>query len=462
MPFTVLHHIGSTTLTVGSSGASLTVGASADLSLGMPKRNQNKSQKLKKCPWNKGRKIAKTHKQHVFIPREQLELFFAVALWFAGPVYAVALWLCLVTSRRISETLLLRGCDVMLHGGPDSDHPHIIYIQRPEDEGRQGNGKLGGERIVARVSQDVVETIEEIQAQGLHRNILPILEPYRTSHQKLFDQKPQRKDVFQFPEGNKYIFPAQTAKKHCRPNMARQTVSDALSKIRQVMFAFTESRRWNCSAKCLGNRVTVHGATRHTSAALLLFRKDALSKPPSESVIMEIQQRSDPKVFRQHYFHCDESELKDALAFGSIQSPFKRKQTVAPMEHPNETKDDDTVTVGPSGSKASKADHAVTVGSFGFNDDDVVIVGSSGSKFDGSNAQSTVTVGPSGETSNPLLPALPPGPCPTCDVEGDDAKLSVQTPAHQYRSRNARIPALREAACHSETNQLDSNQDSNH
>jgi hypothetical protein len=212
VPFTVLHHIGSTTLTVGSSGASLTVGASADLSLGMPKRNHNKSQKLKKCPWNKGRKIAKTHKQHVFIPREQLELFFAVALWFAGPVYAVALWLCLVTSRRISETLLLRGCDVMLHGGPDSDHPHIIYIQRPEDEGRQGNGKLGGERIVARVSQDVVETIEEIQAQGLHRNILPILEPYRTSHQKLFDQKPQRKDAFQFPEGNKYIFPAQTAK----------------------------------------------------------------------------------------------------------------------------------------------------------------------------------------------------------------------------------------------------------
>lgn len=208
----------------------------------------------------------------------------------------------------------------------------------------------------------------------------------------------------------------------------------------------------------------MHGATRHTSAALLLFRKDALSKPPSESVIMEIQQRSDPKVFRQHYFHCDESELKDALAFGSIQSPFKRKQTVAPMEHPNETKDDDTVTVGPSSSKASKADHAVTVGSFGFNDDDIVIVGSSGSKFDGSNAQSTVTVGPSGETSNPLLPALPPGPCPTCDVdeEGDDAKLSVQTPAHQYRSRNARIPALREAACHSETNQLDSNQDSNH
>ena len=460
---------------MGSSGASLTVGASADLSLGMPKRNHNKSKKLKKCPWNKGRKISKTHKQHVFIPREQLELFFAVALWFAGPVYAVALWLCLVTSRRISETLLLRGCDVMLHGGPDSDHPHIIYIQRPEDEGRQGNGKLGGERIVARVAEDVVETIEEIQTHGLQRNILPVLEPYRISHQKLFDQKPQRKDVFQFPEGDKYIFPAQTTKKNCRPNMARQTVSDALTKIRKVMFAFTESRRWNCSEKCLGNRVTVHGATRHTSAALLLFRKDALSKPPSESVIMEIQQRSDPKVFRQHYFYCDESELKDALKFGSIQSPFKRKQTVAPMENPNETKDDDdTVTVGPSGSKASKSDHAVTVGSLGFKDDDIEIVGSSETRFDGSNAQGTVTVGPSGETPNlvpfmspsrnPLKPALPPGPSPTCDVdeEGDDAKLSVQAPGHQYRSRNARIPALREAACHSETNQLDSNQDSNH
>ena len=164
--------------------------------------------------------------------------------------------------------------------------------------------------------------------------------------------------------------------------MAKQTISDALAKIRQVMFAFTGSE------KCLGNRVTVHGATRHTSAALLLFRKDTLSKPPSENVIMEIQQRSDPKVFRQHYFHCDESELKDALKFGSIQSPFKRKQTIAPIENPNKTKDDNTVTVGPSGSKASKADHAVTVGSLDFkDDDDIVIVGLSETRFDGSNAR---------------------------------------------------------------------------
>ena len=40
-----------------------------------------------------------------------LELFFAVLLFAGGPAYAVAIYVAVVTSRRISEVLLLRGED---------------------------------------------------------------------------------------------------------------------------------------------------------------------------------------------------------------------------------------------------------------------------------------------------------------------------------------------------------------
>ena len=44
--------------------------------------------------WNKGKKPSKTSKQHVFIPKEQLELFFAVACFLLGqstvPLYGCA------------------------------------------------------------------------------------------------------------------------------------------------------------------------------------------------------------------------------------------------------------------------------------------------------------------------------------------------------------------------------------
>lgn len=108
--------------------------------------------------------------------------------------------------------------------------------------------------------------------------------------------------------------------------MARQSVNMALDRIRQVMYAITKQRRWSPSEKCMGNRVTVHGATRHTSAALLLFHRGSSAQPPSESVIMEIQQRSDLKVFRQHYYHCDEQAVKEGLEFAAVPSPWKKKK----------------------------------------------------------------------------------------------------------------------------------------
>ena len=164
----------------------------------MQKTNRSKTSRQKetsKNPWNKGRKVSKTHKQHVFIPREQVALYFSVALWLAGPAYCAALWICLVTSRNISETLLLRGCDIMLEGGPDHDEPHIIYIQREEDADKQGNGKLGGERVVARISSDAVATLKQMRERGLDRQMLPVLEPYQTCHPEVFQQKPLQKKV---------------------------------------------------------------------------------------------------------------------------------------------------------------------------------------------------------------------------------------------------------------------------
>ena len=71
-------------------------------------------------------------------------MYFSVALWFAGPAYCAALWICLVTSRRISETLLLRGCDVMLEGGSRQMTSHIPF-QLEEDAEKQGTGIFGNQ-----------------------------------------------------------------------------------------------------------------------------------------------------------------------------------------------------------------------------------------------------------------------------------------------------------------------------
>ena len=88
-------------------------------------------------------------------------------------------------------------------------------------------------------------------------------------------------------------------------------------------------RRWNPTVRCQGNRVTVHGATRHTSAALLLFNSDKLlqSAKPSQQVIMELQQRSDTRVFFKHYFHPHEEEIQKGLEYGAAPSPFKKKRS---------------------------------------------------------------------------------------------------------------------------------------
>ena len=119
----------------------------------------------------------------------------------------------------------------MLEGGPDHDEPHIIYIQREQDADKQGNGFLGGDSVVARISNDAVATLKQMRERGLDRQMLPVLEPYQTCHPEVFQQKPLQKNVFFIKEDDTYMFPCQSKKKGCRPNMARQSIDAALDKI---------------------------------------------------------------------------------------------------------------------------------------------------------------------------------------------------------------------------------------
>ena len=388
-----------------------------------------------RAPWNKGKQHSKTSKQHVFVPRDQLDLFFAVALCFAGPVYCAVLWIALVTSRRISETLLLRTSDLRLLGGEDHDEPHVLFQQRAEDKAYKGNGKLGAERVVARLSTEAIEGMQKLRSEGLEWGVLPVLEACRQSHEAVFKLKPLRKTTFTIPEtgGNNFLFPAITKRKGCRPNMSRQTVSSALSRIREVMHKLTNSRRWNPSARCQGNRVTVHGATRHTSAALLLFKKGASpAERPCEHVILEIQQRSDARVFRKHYCHADEDEVRAALEFGAAPSPFGKRKADE-MNNKNGVAAPPDLNIGPG-----------------------VVVPPSPKGGCLAAPPPTSQEHPSGPSPSQRSAPLPPARLQEPAAQPQDGAATLppsalsqpSTGKHQYCSRNAGSSAVDYVACH--------------
>ena len=131
--------------------------------------------KSKRTPWNKGKKMGKSDLQHLFVPKEEVQLFLAVTLWFAGPKYALVLWLTMVTSRRISETLRLHAEDFYLNGGPHHDSPHVLFLKKKEESKFAGNGKLGADTVVARLAQDASETLQEIMKSNIERCVLPAL-----------------------------------------------------------------------------------------------------------------------------------------------------------------------------------------------------------------------------------------------------------------------------------------------
>ena len=133
-----------------------------------------------------------------------------------------------------------------------------------------GSGKPGAEKVVARLSKDAIAGIQQLCSDGLEHELRPILEPFKVAVPLIFQMKPLNKDRFQLDtDSENFVFATASKKQGCRPNMSRQSVSEALKVIRKVMFQITGNRRYNPTSKFQGSRVTVHGATRHTSASLI-------------------------------------------------------------------------------------------------------------------------------------------------------------------------------------------------
>ena len=203
-------------------------------------------------PLDKGLHQTKTCKQHVFIPRDQIALFLAVALYWAGPKYACVLWLTLVWPADVSAR----------HCWEEHDAGHILFQRRPQDDSLGGSGKLGAEKVVARLSKDAIAGIQQLCSDGLEHELRPILEPFKVAVPLIFQMKPLNKDRFQLDtDSENFVFATASKKQGCRPNMSRQSVSEALKVIRKVMFQITGNRRYNPTSKFQGSRVTVHGAS---------------------------------------------------------------------------------------------------------------------------------------------------------------------------------------------------------
>ena len=105
--------------------------------------------------------------------------------------------IALCTSRRISETLLLRGCDIQLSGGTYHDQPHVLYQRRLEDEKWKGAGKLAsvGDSVVARLSKDAVTGLKHLAAHGLNHECRDVLNPFKIAPE-LFQKKPLNGGTF--------------------------------------------------------------------------------------------------------------------------------------------------------------------------------------------------------------------------------------------------------------------------
>ena len=288
--------------------------------------------KLRKRPahpaWNAGRRFNRNVSQHLFVPRQDVDLFLAAAVWFGSPSIAVLLWLGMVTSRRVSELLRLRWSDFYAQGGECLDHPHVLFHASPGEENFPGLGKLGAKELVVRLSQDAAGTLERLRVSGLKRELLGPLAERRGSHPQVFAdsgvRRPAATEFRKMARGNDLLFPAlKTSRRSgATPWMTRQTVCNGVARTRAALFQITGERRYNPSAKFRGEHVTVHGATRHTNAALLMSSKVGSSElRPEHATVMELQGRTDAKTFARHYSHPSEDQLAGALVFGFVSMP---------------------------------------------------------------------------------------------------------------------------------------------
>jgi hypothetical protein len=269
-------------------------------------------------PWNKGLKATKSDRQHYYVPREDVPLFLAVCVYFAGPVYAAVVWFTMVSSRRVSEALRITGSDLCLDGGEHHDKPQIWFGPKEGHEALPGLGKLAGGQAIARLPVEAIATIRSLLDKHLAWEVRPALEMFRTSHPSLFrDVSPMNKKTFQPTLDDKLLFPS-LKRGSKQPWMTRQSVWHAIDRTRGIMFKLTGHRRYNPAAKFNGSHVHVHGATRHTSSALLLH-SPSKSKRPSDEAIMEVQQRDDLRTFKKHYHHVDDADVESALNFAWVE-----------------------------------------------------------------------------------------------------------------------------------------------
>ena len=271
----------------------------------------------------------KADRHNLYVPREDVQLFLAVAVYFASPITAVLIWMTMVTNRRISEALRLRACDIHVSGSPSCDKPHVWFGEREGEEEYPGMGKLGGDEIYAKLPIESVAMMRSILDSGVPWELLPALVPYQSSHPDVFKKyKPFSKAAFTPAKGSDLMFPA--LKKSDTPWLSRQTAWNTIDRTRTVMFDLTGRRRYNPSKKFNGMHVTVHGATRHTSASLLLYNPDAKMPPPSEATILEVQQRSDADTFRRHYHHPHDVAVEQAMSYAWVEPPFRPKPAPPP------------------------------------------------------------------------------------------------------------------------------------
>ena len=280
--------------------------------------------KSKAKPWNHGQKHSISRAQHVFVQRKDIDIWLAALLFVGGPVHCACMYLGLVTGRRISEVLRLRGKDFCLSGGELCDNAYIRVEARKDEAGKPGLGKVPHGCAVARIGDCVVESIEGLLLNGLEWECKPVLQAYRHKHQKLFAElKPlcQKKFHPARLEDDDLWFPAIGASK--QKWRSRQSIWTAVKATRSFLFTITGKRCFNPDPKFNGAHVHVHGATRHTNAALLMSNPETKQKPPSQTTILELQQRTDAATFVRHYTHAGEDDLQAALKFGSIGSPFK-------------------------------------------------------------------------------------------------------------------------------------------
>ena len=276
----------------------------------------------------------KADRHNLYVPGEDVQLFLAVAVYFASPITAVLIWMTMVTNRRISEALRIRACNIHLSGSRDCDKPR--FGEREGEEEYSGIGKLGADEICAKLPiVEGVAMLRSILDSGVPWELLPALALYQSSHPHVFKKyKPFSKAAFTPARGSDLMFPA--LKKSDTPWLSRQTAWNTIDRTRTVMFDLTGRRRYNPSKKFNGMHVTVHGATRHTSASLLLYNPDAKMPPPSEATILEVQQRSDADTFRRHYhtIRTTSQWSKQCRTRGSShhsgQSPLRHRRSPEP------------------------------------------------------------------------------------------------------------------------------------